>query len=117
VRVTELINGGDRGLAERKEYLRKAKAIWMAGAAPPPATGGPAAGEDDARPLLRRGSTGHDVVVLQTLLTDAGFKLFADGDFGQHTEEAVRAYQTVHHLDVDGVVGKDTWDALRPHKG
>jgi hypothetical protein len=36
----------------------------------------------------------------------------ADGDFGGVTERAVRAFQTAAELDVDGVVGKDTWQAL-----
>lgn len=40
VRVTELINGGHLGMAERKEYLAKAKAIWMSGAALQAVTGG-----------------------------------------------------------------------------
>ena len=61
VRVTELINGGHNGLADRKEYLGKAKKIWMSGGA---AAGG-GAGEDDAHPVLRRGGKGHDVTVLQ----------------------------------------------------
>ena len=30
VRVTKLVNGGKRGLADRQRYLDKAKAIWLA---------------------------------------------------------------------------------------
>lgn len=117
VRVTELINGGHLGLAERKGYLATAKKIWMSGAAPQAATGGEAASAGDAQPVLRRGSKGDDVTVLQNLLTEAGFKVLADGDFGKNTEEAIKVFQTSRNLDSDGVVGPATWDALRANKG
>ena len=32
-----------------------------------------------------------------------------DGNFGQRTETAVRAYQTRQSITVDGVVGDQTW--------
>jgi peptidoglycan hydrolase-like protein with peptidoglycan-binding domain len=35
-----------------------------------------------------------------------------DGRFGDKTLAAVRAYQTAHHLQVDGKVGPQTWRAL-----
>jgi putative chitinase len=57
VRVTKLVNGGDRGLDERIEYIKKAKKIWMNGDAAPQAD------TDDPHPALSRGSKGHDVVV------------------------------------------------------
>ncbi|HEV2761003.1 MAG TPA: peptidoglycan-binding protein [Acidimicrobiales bacterium] len=63
-------------------------------------------------PMLRRGSDGPDVVRLQRLLTEAGFPCDADGDFGGRTEKQVRAFQAAHGLDVDGVVGGQTWEAL-----
>jgi putative chitinase len=106
VRVTKLINGGTNGLEERKRYLRKAKAIWMTdGAAVAPA-GGP-------DPVLRKGDQGADVMILQNELIEAGFKVFADGDFGDNTQEAVMAFQTRHGLNADGVVGTQTWGVLR----
>jgi putative chitinase len=106
VRVTKLINGGTRGLAERKEYLRKAKQIWMNDDAP-------AAGGDDRHPTLRKGSSGHDVSILQHELIEAGFRVLTDGDFGENTEEAVKAFQASQGLTADGVVGRSTWNALR----
>lgn len=35
-----------------------------------------------------------------------------DGDFGPSTDKAVRAFQKLKGLSVDGVIGKDTWTAL-----
>ena len=35
-----------------------------------------------------------------------------DGLFGPKTEERVRLFQSREQLDVDGVVGHDTWTAL-----
>src|SRR5262249_27660047 len=110
-------NGGHLGLAERGEYLAKAKKIWMSGAAQPAATGGQAAAAEDAHPVLRKGSTGDDVTILQNRLTATGFKVLADGDFGKNTEDAVKAFQTSRDLEADGVVGRATWDALRAIKG
>lgn len=108
VRVTELINGGHNGLAERQRYLAEAKRIWM--------TDDDAPEVNDAHPLLRRGSTGHDVIFLQNLLTESGFKVFTDGEFGGNTEEAVTAFQRTRGLGSDGIVGPLTWDALRANQ-
>lgn len=58
-------------------------------------------------PLLRTGSVGGAVVLLQELL---GIK--ADGRFGAKTEKAVRAFQKRKRIAVDGEVGPDTWAAL-----
>lgn len=111
VRVTELINGGHRGLDERKQYLIAAKNIWLSGGGSQPGTA------DDPHPALRRGSKGPDVMVLQNVLAQAGFAVLADGDFGQNTEDAVKAFQTSQGLTpVDGIVGRSTWDALRAKK-
>jgi peptidoglycan hydrolase-like protein with peptidoglycan-binding domain len=35
-----------------------------------------------------------------------------DGKYGEDTQAAVEAYQRLNDLDVDGVVGPQTWDAL-----
>ena len=65
---------------------------------------------------LRRGSTGPYVVVIQTMLNRISQnyplipKLSAvDGIFGSRTEEAVRKFQQIFGLAVDGIVGKATW--------
>jgi peptidoglycan DL-endopeptidase CwlO len=67
-----------------------------------PATAASAAGV-----VLRLGSRGSAVVVLQRDL-----HLRADGAFGPQTKRAVIAFQRRHHLSADGVVGARTWAAL-----
>ncbi len=65
---------------------------------------------------LRKGSTGAAVKELQTLLMKHGYDLpryGADGDFGNETLAAVKAFQSDKGLEVDGAVGPITWAALR----
>lgn len=65
------------------------------------------------KPILRRGSTGADVEIIQALLKEAGiYKSIVDQIFGQQTETAVRTFQRDRQLQVDGVVGTKTWKAL-----
>src|SRR5687768_8618532 len=53
------------------------------------------------------------VKYLQTMLTDVMEPPTAiDGDFLDKTEAAVRAFQSMNGLTVDGDVGPDTWAAL-----
>ena len=68
---------------------------------------------------LRQGSRGPFVTVIQTELNRISRNYPAipripevDGIFGPRTEAAVRKFQEVFGLDVDGVVGKATWYAL-----
>lgn len=64
---------------------------------------------------VRKGNAGGTVKRLQTLLMAAGYtlpKYGADGDFGSETLSAVKKYQAHHALEVDGIVGKNTWTAL-----
>jgi putative chitinase len=105
--VTRKINGGLNGLSDRRQYLAKAKAIWMGGGA---AGGG-------ADPELRSGDRGDAVTKLQKELIEAGFAVQSDGDFGEHTKSAVIAFQTRNGLTPDGVVGSQTWAALRANTG
>lgn len=49
-----------------------------------------------------------DVRWIQYQLNSKGYKLAVDGIWGAKTEEAVRAFQADHGLDVDGIVGKLT---------
>ena len=63
---------------------------------------------------LRLGSSGDDVLELQKKLnqTNYGYNLDEDGSFGEKTLAAVKDYQQRSGLDVDGVVGTNTWGAL-----
>ena len=68
---------------------------------------------------LRRGSSGPNVVVVQTELNRIAQNYPAipklatvDGIFGSRTEASVRAFQQIFGLTPDGIVGKATWYAL-----
>lgn len=67
-------------------------------------------------PVLRRGDESDTVRAAMTVLRDGGwYSLPLDkGDkvFGPEMEAAVRRLQTAKGLEVDGVVGSDTWPAL-----
>jgi hypothetical protein len=63
--------------------------------------------------MVQNGSTGPAVSRLQDRLRELGSDPGAtDGDFGPLTEAAVRDFQAKHNLEVDGVVGPQTWGAL-----
>lgn len=63
--------------------------------------------------LLRVGSTGSDVVQLQTELNYLGYNVgTADGIFGTKTKTGVIAFQTAESLSTDGIVGPITANAL-----
>ncbi len=61
---------------------------------------------------IKRGSTGSDVSLCQTDLTQHGFTCEADGIFGPNTETQVKAFQSSCGLVADGIVGPNTWAAL-----
>lgn len=67
---------------------------------------------------LRRGSSGENVTYIQTALNAIrnvvpSIRLLdIDGVFGAQTEGAVKEFQTYYGLDVDGVVGPLTWQAI-----
>src|SRR2546421_161815 len=65
--------------------------------------------------LLRNFTKGDDVKRFQEKLIAAGFPIEggADGKFGQHTENAVRAFQTAHPpLPANGIADEATQSAL-----
>ena len=45
--------------------------------------------------------------LIQFLIADR--QTFDDGDFGECTEKGVKEYQTDHKLEVDGIVGAQTF--------
>ena len=58
------------------------------------------------------GSQGGEVTELQKLLNKKGYGLKEDGIFGNKTQAAVKDYQQNNNLDVDGIVGDNTWGSL-----
>ena len=65
--------------------------------------------------ILRNGDEGEDVKAMQADLICLGYDLGrygADGDFGDATELAVRAFQTDFELEVDGEFGPKSLAAL-----
>ncbi|HEX6863195.1 MAG TPA: peptidoglycan-binding domain-containing protein, partial [Thermoanaerobaculia bacterium] len=62
---------------------------------------------------FRLGSSGEEVVRIQERLRDLGLYTGAiDGRFGGGTESAVKAFQAQEDLEVDGIVGPETFEAL-----
>lgn len=65
--------------------------------------------------ILRMGSIGPAVELLQLALNRAGFGALAtDGIFGSMTDGALRRFQTAHELSADGIAGRETHRALLP---
>lgn len=62
--------------------------------------------------IVRYGSSGDSVKKLQNMLNQNGYTLDEDGVFGNNTLTAVKDYQTKSGLDVDGIVGEQTWGSL-----
>lgn len=60
-----------------------------------------------SRPLLKKGARGAAVEELQRLLM-----IDVDGIFGNGTDDAVRRFQRARGLEADGIVGSATWTAL-----
>jgi peptidoglycan hydrolase-like protein with peptidoglycan-binding domain len=67
---------------------------------------------DARQQVLRQGSTGGAVKILQVGLNGRGYPLVGDGIFGAGTDGAVRRFQSDNGLAADGIVGPQTWNAL-----
>ena len=64
-------------------------------------------------PCLGYNSMGNITKLLQERLNTLGFNCgSADGIFGYNTQSAVKNFQRVKGLTVDGIVGKNTWKKL-----
>ena len=66
-------------------------------------------------PTVRKGNTGNAVKILQAFLVAYEYSIGIsgiDGEFGFDTESAVRQFQKNSKIEVDGIVGKDTWSEL-----
>ena len=73
----------------------------------------PAEGEAEETVVLKQGSTGSQVKTMQTKLKNWGYyNGNIDGIFGSQTTAAVKYFQRVNGLAVDGIVGAKTAAAL-----
>ena len=119
--ITKRINGGYNGLDDRIKYYERAKKVMSADdsetipfPSPAPANQPSSGGQAPAYPgaALRQGSKGANVTAVQQRLSDLGYSLGVDGNFGPGTAKAVVAFQQKSNLGTDGVVGRNTWAAL-----
>ena len=61
---------------------------------------------------IRRCDEGYAVYMIQQALVNRGYTVDVDGYFGPGTEQAVRDFQRIEGLEVDGLVGPNTWSTL-----
>lgn len=67
--------------------------------------------------MLERGDTGADVSAVQSKLKAFGFYVGnVDGIFGPISESSVKSFQTATKIEVDGIVGPQTYIALETYK-
>lgn len=62
--------------------------------------------------LVKKGSRGAHVKIMQQLLTANGYKLTTDGIAGPLTIAQLKKYQKKNNLVADGLCGKKTWAVL-----
>ncbi|KEI00398.1 peptidoglycan-binding protein [Clostridium botulinum] len=65
--------------------------------------------------LVRRGAKGNITKIIQERLLAKGYDVGiygSDGVFGPETKMAVKKFQKNYGLQIDGIVGKETWKAL-----
>ncbi len=67
-----------------------------------------------AAEIIRPGDRGSEVTFLQERLQSLGYSIpSVDGVYGNLTKAAVEDFQAKNGLSADGIVGYQTWDALR----
>ena len=106
-RMTKKINGGSIGLEDRKKrYINAMEVLGLSAE--------DVAGDDDDIQdilddigVLRKGSKGEGVKIMQEALG-----IGADGDFGPGTERALKAWQLSNGLTADGIAGPATFAKL-----
>jgi peptidoglycan hydrolase-like protein with peptidoglycan-binding domain len=65
------------------------------------------------KPVLRRGSTGEQVLRVQEVLSNAKYYAGAfDSNFGVRMDTSVKAFQKDRQLLADGIIGLRGWKAL-----
>lgn len=70
---------------------------------------------DKSYTLTKKGDKGVNVTIIQNKLNKYfdSLKISGDGDFGNLTEVAVKRFQTLNNLTVDGIVGEQTMSRLK----
>lgn len=64
-------------------------------------------------PTVRMGDTGAAVAALQAALKHVGFDpVWIDGEAGERTDAAIRAFQEAHGIEAHGICGAETWTAI-----
>ena len=58
--------------------------------------------------ILKRNSSGSEVVRWQKFLVSKGYKVDTDGKFGPATEQATQRFQLANNLIADGIVGENS---------
>lgn len=105
--MTKKINGGYIGLEDRiKHYEDAIKCLGETPAVPDKVDDSDKV-EFEIDGLLRRGSKGDGVKMIQEALG-----IGADGIFGKGTEAAVKKWQSENGLTADGIVGPKTLEKL-----
>lgn len=66
--------------------------------------------------ILKKGSKGRDVFLLQAGLFDMGYDCgIPDGDYGRNTEEAVKQLQKANNIDATGTADWFVWQTVVNH--
>ena len=101
-------SGWDKGhRRERHEVLKR-----VLGEATPGASGSEAgAAPPFPGEMLTLGSSGEAVRTWQAQMSKRGYAIDVDGEYGPASEQACRDFQEENGLEVDGVVGPQTWEA------
>jgi putative chitinase len=106
-RMTKKINGGNIGLADRQQRYTKAMSVLGS----PVELDDPTDDDDDIDVseigVLRKGSKGEGVKMMQEALG-----IGADGNFGPGTERALKEWQAANGLTADGIAGPRTLEKL-----
>jgi putative chitinase len=103
--ITHVINGGFNGVSERKALFDR---IWPL-----------ANGNGQPPEPWREARNDKEVWALQEALNDLGADppLLVDGRYGPATEQAVKWFQDLAHIKVDGIAGPVTKAALNLRLG
>ena len=117
VAVRKAINGGTNGLAETREYLKKAKAVFKTGAtgtAPKPVSKPVSAPVDLPAPTSTSKQNDRLIEQVQDLLWDKGYPEVGESDnkFGRRTRNAIMAFQADNDLPVTGEITDDLLSQL-----